>query len=57
MNLKRATPEEKINIARKYFFAGLPLLPWVWIVNIVWFWGEATKRDHIPQVCSLDHAL
>ena len=50
MNLRRASPEEKINICRKYFLAGLPLLPWVWIVNVLWFWREATKPDHIPEV-------
>ncbi|KAL5269981.1 hypothetical protein ACHWQZ_G003453 [Mnemiopsis leidyi] len=50
MNLRRASPEEKINVCRKYFLAGLPLLPWVWIVNVLWFWREATKPDHIPEV-------
>ena len=50
MKLSRASPEDKINICRKYFFAGIPLLPWVWVVNVLWFWTEATKTDHIPEV-------
>jgi len=50
MNLRRVSPEEKVNICRKYFLAGIPLLPWVWIINVLWFWREATKVDHIPQV-------
>lgn len=50
MNLKKASAEDKVNVCRKYFIAGIPLLPWVWLVNVAWFWREAAKPDHIPQV-------
>ena len=50
MNLERQPPEEKINVCRKYFLAGLPLLPWIWIINVLWFWKYAFKSGYIPQV-------
>ena len=50
MNLQKASPEEKVNICRKYFLTGLAFLPWVWIINIAWFWKEALKNDHIPAI-------
>lgn len=50
MNLKKASAEDKVNVCRKYFIAGIPLLPWVWLVNVAWFWREAVKPDHNPQV-------
>lgn len=48
MNLARATEEEKVKICRKYFIVGWFLLPFVWLVNVVWFFKLAfiTKPTH-----------
>ena len=41
MNLDRVDEEEKLKISRRYFIIGFFLLPFVWLVNGVWFFREA----------------
>ena len=45
MNLDRVSSEEKLQICRKYFIIGAFALPLVWLVNVIWFLREATKRS------------
>jgi len=33
--------DDKLDLCRKYFFGGFALLPFLWFVNVVWFFREA----------------
>ncbi|KAF3839907.1 hypothetical protein F7725_018624, partial [Dissostichus mawsoni] len=41
MNLERVPNEEKLGLCRKYYLAGFALLPFLWLVNVVWFFKDA----------------
>ncbi|KAK2489854.1 hypothetical protein MC885_008012 [Smutsia gigantea] len=41
MNLERISNEEKLNLCRKYYLGGFAFLPFLWLVNIFWFFREA----------------
>lgn len=45
MNLEKANEEEKRAISRKYFIGGFFLLPLLWLVNSVWMFREAFKKN------------
>ena len=42
------TPEEKLKICRKYFIIGCFALPFVWFVNVLWFFRDAFLRRNPP---------
>ncbi len=50
MNLDKASEEEKLVICRKYFIGGFFLLPFLWLVNAVWFMREAIKKNGNPNI-------
>ena len=51
MNLNKVSPEERLQICRKYFIVGSFMLPFVWLVNVVWFFREAFfNKDAKPQI-------
>lgn len=50
MNLERVSPEEKLQICRKYFIIGAFALPLVWLINVVWFLREALKKSAPRQM-------
>ncbi|XP_074074961.1 gamma-secretase subunit PEN-2 [Macrotis lagotis] len=41
MNLERVSNEEKLSLCRKYYLGGFALLPFLWLVNVLWFFREA----------------
>ena len=41
MNLEKVSDEEKLQICRKYFIGGFFCLPFLWLVNSLWFFREA----------------
>ncbi|XP_076137335.1 gamma-secretase subunit PEN-2 isoform X1 [Alosa pseudoharengus] len=41
MNLERVPNEEKLSLCRKYYLGGFAFLPFLWLVNVVWFFREA----------------
>ncbi|XP_051921529.1 gamma-secretase subunit PEN-2 [Hippocampus zosterae] len=41
MNLERLPNEEKLGLCRKYYLGGFAFLPFLWLVNVVWFFREA----------------
>uniref|UniRef100_A0A8C9ZML0 Gamma-secretase subunit PEN-2 n=1 Tax=Sander lucioperca TaxID=283035 RepID=A0A8C9ZML0_SANLU len=41
MNLERLPNEEKLSLCRKYYLGGFAFLPFLWLVNVVWFFKEA----------------
>ena len=51
--LSKLPDEEKIRICRVYFLLGFAFLPLVWLINFVWFFGEAFRRqDYNPKIRS-----
>ena len=49
MNLEKVSPEEKLNMSRKYFYIGFACVPFVWLVNTVWFFREAFFKKDPPK--------
>ena len=49
MNLDQVSPEEQIKICRKYFIIGCFGLPFVWLVNSIWFFRQAFIRKGSPR--------
>ncbi|KAL0985005.1 hypothetical protein UPYG_G00151750 [Umbra pygmaea] len=41
MNLERLPNDEKLSLCRKYYLGGFAFLPFLWLVNVVWFFKEA----------------
>ena len=51
MNLDKVSEEDKVNICRRYFIVGCFLLPFIWLVNSVWFFKEAfIKKNGHPMI-------
>ncbi|RWS29639.1 membrane protein-like protein [Leptotrombidium deliense] len=44
MDLRKVKDDEKLTLCRRYYYGGFALLPLLWIVNFVWFFGEAFRR-------------
>ncbi|XP_005111898.2 gamma-secretase subunit PEN-2 [Aplysia californica] len=44
MDLRRVKNEEKLVLCRKYYHAGFFILPFLWLVNFVWFFNEAFRK-------------
>uniref|UniRef100_A0A672GLE2 Gamma-secretase subunit PEN-2 n=1 Tax=Salarias fasciatus TaxID=181472 RepID=A0A672GLE2_SALFA len=44
MNLERLPNEEKLSLCRKYYLGGFAFLPFLWLVNVVWFFREAFMK-------------
>ncbi|KAM8793721.1 gamma-secretase subunit PEN-2 [Eudromia elegans] len=55
MNLERVSNEDKLELCRKYYLGGFALLPFLWLVNVLWFFREAfvappyTQQPHIKR--------
>ena len=45
MDLRKTKDEEKLRVCRKYFYGGFALLPFLWLVNTVWFLKDAFFRE------------
>lgn len=59
VSLAKKSPEERLNICRKYFLGGFAFLPLLWLINCVWFYKQAFKVESYPQQaqirsCSFD---
>ncbi|XP_067874711.1 gamma-secretase subunit PEN-2 [Heterodontus francisci] len=53
MNLERVSNEDKLDLCRKYYLGGFALLPFLWLVNVVWFFREAFLKPQFneqPQI-------
>ena len=51
MDLSKAKDEEMLEICRKYFIGGFFILPFLWLVNSVWFFKEAfIRKDSNPKI-------
>uniref|UniRef100_A0AAV2MDE9 Gamma-secretase subunit PEN-2 n=1 Tax=Knipowitschia caucasica TaxID=637954 RepID=A0AAV2MDE9_KNICA len=49
MNLERVPNEEKLNLCRKYYLGGFALLPFLWLVNVIWFFREAFLKPSYSE--------
>ena len=49
VSLEKKSPEERLNICRKYYLGGFAFLPLLWLINAVWFYKQAFKVDPYPQ--------
>lgn len=44
LSSKKVTPEDKVDLCKKYFYLGWAFLPFLWGVNAVWFYREAFSK-------------
>jgi hypothetical protein len=49
VSLAKKTPEERLNICRKYYLGGFACLPLLWLINAIWFYKQAFKVEPYPQ--------
>lgn len=49
MDLSRLTNDKKLYLCRWYFRAGFLLLPFLWVVNAIWFAKEAFLEPHYEE--------
>ncbi|CAF1122920.1 unnamed protein product, partial [Brachionus calyciflorus] len=57
MNLKKVSDKEKLDICRKYYLGGFAFLPFLWLVNFVWFYKHAFKRSEFPEQAQMKKYL
>jgi presenilin enhancer 2 len=49
MKLDKISDENKLDICKKYFYAGLAFLPFLWLINFVWFFKHAFLRSNFKE--------
>ncbi|CAF1370455.1 unnamed protein product [Adineta steineri] len=49
VSLEKKTPEERLNICRKYYLGGFAFLPLLWFINAIWFYKQAFKVEPYPE--------
>ncbi|XP_037072418.1 gamma-secretase subunit pen-2-like [Pollicipes pollicipes] len=49
MNLAKVSNAEKLGICKKYFYGGFFFLPFLWMVNAIWFYVWAFRRPRFPE--------
>uniref|UniRef100_V9LJP6 Gamma-secretase subunit PEN-2 n=1 Tax=Callorhinchus milii TaxID=7868 RepID=V9LJP6_CALMI len=49
MNLERVSNEDKLSLCRKYYLGGFVLLPFLWMVNVIWFFREAFTKPQFNE--------
>ncbi|XP_064425383.1 gamma-secretase subunit PEN-2 isoform X2 [Latimeria chalumnae] len=49
MNLERVSNEDKLSLCRKYYLGGFALLPFLWLVNVIWFFKEAFMKPSYTE--------
>ncbi|UJR09012.1 hypothetical protein I4U23_013261 [Adineta vaga] len=49
VSLEKKSPEERLNICRKYYLGGFAFLPLLWLINAIWFYKQAFKVEPFPQ--------
>ncbi|XP_054740350.1 gamma-secretase subunit pen-2 [Anastrepha obliqua] len=49
MDISKATNEKKLQLCRTYFRAGWAFLPFVWTINVCWFFNEAFRVTPYPE--------
>ncbi|XP_039953777.1 gamma-secretase subunit pen-2 [Bactrocera neohumeralis] len=49
MDISKVTNEKKLQLCRIYFFAGLAFLPFLWTINVFWFFNDAFRAPAFPE--------
>lgn len=49
MDLKKVPDNQKLKLCRQYFFIGFGFLPFLWLVNTLWFLRDAFFRDNFEE--------
>ena len=49
MDLQKVSNDEKLKLCRKYFYGGFALLPFLWLVNTVWFLRDAFFKEEFDE--------
>jgi len=49
MDLRKVSDEDKLTLCKKYYYGGFALLPFLWLINGVWFFKHAFMRTSFPQ--------
>ncbi len=49
MDLSKISGQEKVNLSRKYFYGGFAFLPFLWLVNTLWFLRDAFFKEHFEE--------
>ncbi|EGD81086.1 hypothetical protein PTSG_11031 [Salpingoeca rosetta] len=49
MDLRRTPAEEKLRVCKLYFYVGFAFLPWLWLVNAVWFARESRQMPELRK--------
>lgn len=55
MNMRKMSEEDRLNVCRKYAYGSLLALPWLGLVNLVWFWRVANEpsANRLFKKCKL----
>ncbi|KAI8894046.1 hypothetical protein BC833DRAFT_251490 [Globomyces pollinis-pini] len=46
VNLQKLNQQELYNLSKKYFYLGLPALPFFWLINIFWIYPFIRLNNH-----------
>ena len=49
LNSPKVTNADKLDMCKKYFYMGFAFLPFLWLINAVWFFGEAFWKPPYPE--------
>ncbi|KAK3096589.1 hypothetical protein FSP39_001516 [Pinctada imbricata] len=49
MDLARVKNADKLDLCRKYYLGGFALLPFLWLINSIWFFREAFLKPAYEQ--------
>eukprot|EP00112_Aurelia_sp_Birch-Aquarium-sp1_P017669 Seg4119.2 transcript_id=Seg4119.2/GoldUCD/mRNA.D3Y31 product="Gamma-secretase subunit pen-2" protein_id=Seg4119.2/GoldUCD/D3Y31 len=49
MDLRKTPDDQKLQLCRKYFYGGFALLPFLWLVNTIWFMRDAFFREEFAE--------
>ncbi|CRK93475.1 CLUMA_CG007011, isoform A [Clunio marinus] len=49
MDINRVSNEKKLNLCTWYFRAGFAFLPFVWVINVIWFFDSAVRKPPFEE--------
>merc|ERR1712137_1506078 len=49
MDISRLKNDAKLVLCRKYYYAGLAVLPFLWAINAVWFFRDAFRSPFFEE--------
>lgn len=50
LNSAQVSDEDKLGLCKRYFYLGFALLPFLWAINVFWFFKDAfVRKPEFPQ--------